>query len=644
MLSLPGPTDPTGGQRGTSGARMTLPPKSNSLCESTNKTLNRRSALTDFLASNNIDANQIRDDHARRVAESEQHANEETAENAENQDPEYQPEPESPEDKAKKRKRQQAIEKIKRSKEFARRKARRTGDPDDDDDILAKQMMDEKSRPLPGQLENCEICGKRFTVTPYSKTGPNGGLLCPECSKNQANAEKKVPAKKRTPGIGRRQNQAKILDGVTTLGAQSLLETCIKKVADNIADVEEFGDLPPSLMHRLSQILSRRRAVTSRILNLFLRPQHTELNIYDCASMCNLLVSFSRLQSWQHTNKCTLDLDTDDYHKILASMPALNRLNLRFVTPMKNEIFEYMIERDMKIRHLHLDSPNLVSDDCWRQVFTKIGPRFQSVKLWNLDSAFDDETAEIMCNNCTGLQRLKLKWLSKLGDRALEAISNLKSLEHLSLCLDQETDPAPLLSIINAAGPNLKSLSLEGFKLSEDQLLQSIHDKCRQLVKLRITNNDLLTDQALTALFHNWSNPGLTHVDFHGLRDVDMSNPAGPPKPVGLASNGFVALMEHSGSKIQTLNVASCRHISREAYETVFAGNKQYPQLAYLDISFNEVAVDDYVVQSIFRSCPALTRIVVFGCFKIRDLLIPKGVAVVGTVGAKLMIDGVSAD
>lgn len=146
------------------------------------------------------------------------------------EEPEYEPtpEPESPEDKVKKRKRQQAIEKIKQSKEFARRKARRIGEPDDDDDALANEMMNEKQRPTPGQLENCEICGKRFTVTPYSKTGPDGGLLCAECSKNHVDGGKKAAPKKRSSGIGRRQNQKQLLDGLASQGAQSLLETCIK--------------------------------------------------------------------------------------------------------------------------------------------------------------------------------------------------------------------------------------------------------------------------------------------------------------------------------------------------------------------------------------------------------------------------------
>lgn len=163
-------------------------------------------------------------DAARQAAQEEEDAD------LDMEEPEYEPtpEPDSPEDKAKKRKRQQAIEKIKKTKEFARRKARRTGEPDDDDDALASEMMDEKQRPTPGQLENCEICGKRFTVTPYSKTGPRGGLLCAECSKNHVGGDKKAPPKKRSSGIGRRQNQSALLDGLASQGAQSLLETCIK--------------------------------------------------------------------------------------------------------------------------------------------------------------------------------------------------------------------------------------------------------------------------------------------------------------------------------------------------------------------------------------------------------------------------------
>ena len=87
-----------------------------------------------------------------------------------------------------------------------------------------------KKKPLPGQLENCELCEKRFTVTAYSKTGPEGGLLCAQCSKEQE-AQKKKDQKPKNQVVGRdkrRQVQSSLLDGIVQNGAKTLQELCIK--------------------------------------------------------------------------------------------------------------------------------------------------------------------------------------------------------------------------------------------------------------------------------------------------------------------------------------------------------------------------------------------------------------------------------
>jgi transcription elongation factor Elf1 len=41
----------------------------------------------------------------------------------------------------------------------------------------------DKSKNLPGRLLNCAECARRFTVTHYNKTGPDGGFLCNSCGK-----------------------------------------------------------------------------------------------------------------------------------------------------------------------------------------------------------------------------------------------------------------------------------------------------------------------------------------------------------------------------------------------------------------------------------------------------------------------------
>ncbi|KAL2827298.1 hypothetical protein BJY01DRAFT_241188 [Aspergillus pseudoustus] len=578
------------------------------------------SALTDFLASNNISAAQIHDDYQRRLREAETQANAEQQGNAEQgnaaDNDDYEDDiRESPEEK-KKRKRKEAatLAKIKQSKEFARRKARRIGEPDDDDDYIAREMMQERSRPLPGQLENCDSCSKRFTVTPYSKAGPYGGLLCAKCSKELGDKEKKSQPKKRGPRTTRRQNQSDLLDGIAQEGALSLVEMCTKKVADNINDIDEFGDLPSQLLRRLSQILSKRRAMTPRTLNLFLRPDLGFIDIYDSGK-----------------------LETDDFEKIFTFMPALTHVNLRFAGQLKDRVIDYMLGRDLKIKHLQLDAANLVSDQRWQQMFKKLGGQLETLRLSNMDFSLDDETVEIVSKSCTGLRRLKLGDCWKISDRSLQAIANLKSLEHLSLSLISETKTENLVQLVSRIGSNLQTLSLQGFSLADDTLLEMIHSRCQLLTKLRFSDNSVCTDKGFVKLFENWSNPPLKFADFSSTRDVDNSNPDGPTDATGLASNGFAACMHHSGSMIRKLNIASCRHISYAAFEHVFGDGKSYPHLKELDVSFHTV-IDDYLVGRIFRCCPAIQKIVAFACFNVRDARVPKGVMLIGGLRAQELV------
>lgn len=131
----------------------------------------------------------------------------------------------------KKRKRQQELSlvRIKESNHSKRQKKRKEGDSDDEGENVPWDMYTKK-KSLPGQLENCELCEKRFTVTAYSKTGPDGGLLCAKCSKEQEAQKKKEqkPKKQAVSRDKRRQVQSNLLDGIVQIGSRSLQELCIK--------------------------------------------------------------------------------------------------------------------------------------------------------------------------------------------------------------------------------------------------------------------------------------------------------------------------------------------------------------------------------------------------------------------------------
>jgi DNA repair protein RAD7 len=315
-------------------------------------------------------------------------------------------------------------------------------------------------------------------------------------------------------------------------------------------------------------------------------------------------------------------------------MPSLVRVDLRFAGQLKDRVIHYMLDRNLKIKHLQLDAANLISDASWQQLFTNLGKQLETLKLSNLDYAFTDETIDVLTRKCVNLRRLKLTECWKLGEASINAISRLPKLEHLTLNFLTEVQCECLVQMVQILGPNLRTLSLTGFHNADDRLLEAIHAYCQQLQKFRLTDNSLCTDKGYLSLFQGWINPPLEFVDLSSTRDVDNAHPDGPEEPVGLASGGLLALLRHSGSTVRTLNIGSCRHISHAAFEEAFQRDTVYPQLHSFDVSFH-TTMDDFLIAAIFRSCPAIKKVIAFACFKVRDVRVPTGVALIGGLRAQ---------
>ena len=275
-----------------------------------------------------------------------------------------------------------------------------------------------------------------------------------------------------------------------------------------------------------------------------------------------------------------------------------------------------------------------MSNTTWANFFKKSGHRLEQLKLSWLDYSMDDDTFTGLIRHCPNLKRLKMKKCFRLGDVALNAITELRQLEHMSLRFPTATSTGALTGLISSVGPELRTLSLEGFSDADDNVLSTIHSSCTQVSKLRFTENDLCTDSGFTSLFINWLNPALTSIDFSSNRSVDYAVPDGPEAPVGLASKGFEALMEHSGARVERLDISSCRHINYESFSKVFDGRRQYPSLKDINISFLP-KIDTSIVAGMFRSCPELIKVTAFGCFKVTEVAVPKGVALIGVPNAQ---------
>nr|POE89289.1 dna repair protein rhp7 [Quercus suber] len=589
-----------------------------------------QSALTDFLASQNISAAQIRDDYERRQREAAQQVNagegpSNAAAEQEEADEAIAAAEQAEEEKSRKRKRSQkeTIDKIKKSRKKDIKKGKKKGKKGEDDDDsndnydedLARDMY-RKSRPAPGQFEHCEICSKRFTVTPYSKEGPDGGLLCTPCGKAQTKdlkSEKKAVAK--PAGRRRRKLESDRLDGIAVGGAKSLIQLCIQKVAKHHEDIEELGDLPGPLVEKLSEIFSKKRVMKSKALPLFLRPDLDSIVIPDAAY-----------------------LEEEDYQQMFAVMPNIRKLALSNCCQLKDASVEYMLEKCHELRHVQLYAANLVTTEMWHRFFEQIGSRLEVLKLNWLDAAFEDHSVQEMVKHCKNIERLKLKLCRRIGEDAVTALSELPNLKHLSLHIGREVSNQALQALIKSRGANLRTLSLEKFLDADNSVLQAIHDDCRQLSKLRFSENDTANDAGFAALFTDWLNPSLTYIDMNSTRDVDNNNPNGPEEAIGLGSSGFRALMSHSGPTLRHLDISSCRHIELVAFLDAFDGSYTYPALEYINVSFCN-RVDTTVVAGVFQSCPALKQLVAFGCFDVQDVVVPRNIALIGVPRAQDAIE-----
>lgn len=513
----------------------------------------------------------------------------------------------------KRKKEAEAIEKIKKSKAFHKRK--RNGNDSDSDD-LAAEMLKEKSTPLPGQMENCAICDKRFTVTPYSRAGPDGGLLCSKCGKDLAK-DAPAPNKKKRPvgqGAGRRKMQSRILDGTYTSGAKPLLSLCIELLAKNIHLADDLGALPPIVVDKIARHVSKRRLLNSSTLNLFLEPQHDEVKVYDGAH-----------------------LSSDDYKSIFQRVPNLKNLKIRNGIQFKDEVMEYLMTRNINLEGFSLHGANLLSEDTWLAYLKVKGQHLKSLQIYYTDKHVGDDLLKALEKLCPNLERLKISNNQKVSDKGVEHIAKLKSLQHLSLDLRTETTTGPYVKVIESIGGTLRTLSLKRVPDLDDRVLDAIHEHCRTLEKLRINSSEEMTDAGFSRLFTGWKNKPLSFIDVRDCRYLDAGQPRENPHQIGFCSKAFRALMDHSGKSLRQVNVHGCRHIDKEAFENVFCSDKTYLEMKKVEVSFCE-QVSDFILGSIFRSCPNLRELIVFGCMSVKDVRVPRNKILVGVPNAKGMI------
>ncbi|OAA54317.1 DNA repair protein [Niveomyces insectorum RCEF 264] len=604
------------------------------------------SALTDFLASRNISARQIEEDFlARREAAARQLAEQQQQEqsaggygvpnsaaasrrsstrNASSTATATTPAAGKRRAAAKKK----TAEQIKKMKAEMKRKFYESDgdddDDDDDDDDLTRALLNNVNTPLPGQMDNCAQCGKRFTVTPYSRADASGKLLCTPCGKeldkaDAANGAKGgLPKKKPRPAAAsgpvgqRRKAQSRLLDGASPVGAKALVTLCVEHLSRNIDLADNLGDLPEEVVDSIARMLSKRRLLNPRTIDLFARPDTTVLRVYDGA-----------------------DLLENDFMRILQVMPRLKSLTVYNAIQFKDPVMDYLLTRDLQLDTLCLYGANLLSDAKWKQFLVERGRHLRTLTICNTDKHLTDEVIQYVRDCAPELTKLKICGNEQVSGVGVAYMGQLPHLQHLSLRLLKPVHADVFVALLLRNGAQLQTLSLrevgEGL---DNAVLMAIHERCRALRKLRLTETaNRATDAGFARLFEDWENPPLHVLDVEKNRFCDPDQARDNPDGIGFCSEAFRALMAHSGAELQRLNIYACRHINQAAFEEVFAAGKVYPALTRIEASFCE-ELTDYIVGCMFRCCPSLREVVTFGCMRVTGTQVPHGRVVVGVPNA----------
>ncbi|CAN3501633.1 DNA repair protein Rad7p [Diutina catenulata] len=486
-------------------------------------------------------------------------------------------------------------------KQAAREKRRRAGSPVSDDDY-----SDAEDRPAnSGEPSQCCECGEEFILSAYSPyLAAKQGYLCPTCAEVHRQQQKQRK-KNQFAARKRRKAVASALLDKRDVKFPTLQDLCIKEITVHIDDVDQLGDIGGENQGKICRILSKNRSLTDKTVPLFLGPQLTTLQLWDCSNVSRNALA-----------------------KIPAFCPELEDLTLFMCGQLHNENMEYFASNLPKLRHLRLNGPFLINSKVWEEYLTSIPP-LDSFELRNTHRFTNENLVNLLESMGATLSSLKLSRLD--GITAEEVYDMLPhyctQLTELELSFPHTEDIVTddmVIELLKASGDKLTSVNLDGCtSLSERILLEGILPHCPNITHLSLRWLDLISDEGMASFFDQWSGSG-------GLLSADFT------KCYSVGDEAVYALWKHSGRTLVELSLNSVplskdfllsaltpdnhpskKPVPEEDVDPEFPPPKIYaqitlPLLTTLDMGFVR-AVDDEVIRLIDRVAPKLAVLEVYG-------------------------------
>lgn len=241
------------------------------------------------------------------------------------------------------------------------------------------------------------------------------------------------------------------------------------------------------------------------------------------------------------------------------------------------------------LTHIDLLGPFLVRKEAWQQFLT--GRKLISFKITQ-SPRFDVECLQTLLDTSRDtLEELRLCEVGQLDDAFLEELKGSFSssgsseyiLHHLDLSLPSTScSSEALIGLLETLGPGLEYLDLSGHDAVGDDLftlgIQPHTTKIHTLIMSRLLE---LSDEGIAAFFQGWENHALTHIDLS--------------RTPNLSSLTLDALLDHSGSALEQLNINAWKETSQDSLASIAVKARE---LRKLDVSWCR-EVNDFVLKEI---------------------------------------------
>ncbi|EGW33250.1 uncharacterized protein SPAPADRAFT_137182 [Spathaspora passalidarum NRRL Y-27907] len=475
-------------------------------------------------------------------------------------------------------------EEVREMKRAAALKRGRDSDSEDEDEHVPFKKF--------GEIDHCVDCGSEFHLSVYSRfINSKSGYLCENCNSQLLQRERQARINQLQARKQRKRIAQALLNRTTVSKIPKLQDVCIREIIQHINEVEVLGDIGNLNRAKISQILSKNRQLTSKTVDLFLTPDLTSLELWDCSN-----------------------IDSAGLDRIASYCPNLQKLTLFMCGQLHNDNLKYYAEKLKKLTSLKLNGPFLISESAWSEFFDIMAPQLEEFEVRNTHR-FSSDSLISLITQAPKLSSLKLSRLDGITtSEAYGLIPHCVSdLAEFEVSYTPHMNDESISNLLAITGPTLVSLNLDGCTSLTDTFLPSLQN-CTNLTTLSLRQVPI-TDTEFAKTLKQWNGTSLQNVDLY--------------KCIDLGDAAIYALLNHSHSTLIELNLNSIpltrdlltqvlteddhpikKHLRTE--EKQWYKKVNLPLLTYLDLGFVR-SVDDEVVAMVGDECKSLHILEVYG-------------------------------